>query len=113
MYRLRVGRKARRARAALLDGHPNVAFWVRNLTSGFYAFRLPLADRGFYPDFVVMLKDGRIAVVEYKGEVYRTNDDSKEKEQIGQLWASRSNDQCLFAMVGKADMQHRLSALLS
>ena len=98
--------------AALIADHLNVEYWVRNLTTGLYAFRLPLADRGFYPDFVAMLKDGRIAVVEYKGAVYRTNDDSKEKDLIGKLWAARSGKKCVFAMVGKDDMQADLEALL-
>lgn len=99
--------------AALIADHPNVAYWVRNLTSGLYAFRLPLADRGFYPDFVALLKDGRIAVVEYKGAVYRTNDDSKEKDLIGKLWAARSNGRCVFELVGKDDMMQRLDQALS
>lgn len=98
--------------AAIIADHPNVAFWVRNLTSGMYAFRLPLADRGFYPDFVAMLKDGRIAVIEYKGAVYRTNDDSKEKELIGTLWAARSGGRCVFELVGKDDMRIRLEKAL-
>lgn len=99
--------------AALIDGHPNVQHWVRNLTSGLFAFRLPLADRGFYPDFVARLKDGRVAVVEYKGAVYRTNDDSKEKDLIGMLWAARSNGRCVFALVGKDDMEVRLERALA
>jgi len=98
--------------AALIADHLNVAYWVRNLTTGLYAFRLPLADRGFYPDFVAMLKDGRIVVVEYKGAVYRTNDDSKEKDLIGKLWAARSGEKCVFAMVGKDDMQAVLGCAL-
>lgn len=98
--------------AALIADHFNVAYWVRNLTSGLYAFRLPLADRGFYPDFVAMLKDGRIAVVEYKGAVYRTNDDSKEKDLVGKLWAARSGGKCVFELVGKDDMQARLDTAL-
>ena len=98
--------------AAIIAGHPNVAFWVRNLTSGEFAFRLPLADRLFYPDFVAQLKDGRIAVVEYKGTVYRTNDDSKEKDLIGKLWAARSGGKCVFAMVGREDMEATLETML-
>jgi type III restriction enzyme len=99
--------------AGIIASHPNVAYWVRNLTSGKYAFRLPLSDRGFYPDFVAMLKDGRIAVIEYKGAVYRTNDDSKEKNLIGKLWAARSGGRCLFELVGKDDMQARLESALA
>lgn len=99
--------------AAYIAGHPNVEYWVRNLTSGLYAFRLPLTDRGFYPDFVAKLKDGRIAVVEYKGAVYRTNDDSKEKDLVGRLWAARSGGRCVFEMVGKDDLEERLRASLA
>ncbi len=99
--------------AAILDGHPNVAYWVRNLTRGEFAFRLPLAEGNFYPDFVARLKDGRIAVVEYKGEVYRTTDDSKVKDLIGKLWAARSGGRCVFALVGKDDMQDTLSRTLA
>jgi len=98
--------------AALIADHPNVAYWVKNLTSGLYAFRLPLADRGFYPDFVAMLKDGRIAVVEYKGADRLTNKDTEEKDLIGRLWAARSGGKCVFVMVGKDDMQAGLEAML-
>lgn len=98
--------------AAIIDAHPNVLYWIRNLTTGSYSFRLPLADRNFYPDFVAMLKDRRMVVIEYKGEVYRTNDDSKEKDLIGKLWADRSNGKCVFEMVGKGDMQARLERSL-
>jgi type III restriction enzyme len=55
-----------------------------------------------------MLKDGRIAVVEYKGAVYRTNDDSREKDLVGKLWAARSGGRCVFELVGRDDMQARL-----
>jgi type III restriction enzyme len=97
--------------AALIDGRPNVEYWVRNLTSGAIAFRLPLADRGFYPDFAAKLKDGRVAVVEYKGEGYRTNDDSREKAMVGEMWAKRRGDGCLFAMVGRDDVEARLGRM--
>lgn len=57
----------------------------------------------FYPDFVVVLNDGRILVIEYKGEPYKTNDDSKEKKNLGELWAEKSNGKCLFLMAVKDD----------
>jgi hypothetical protein len=34
--------------------------------------------------------NNRLLVVEYKGAAYVSNDDSKEKRQLGELW--RSND---------------------
>ena len=63
-----------------------VKHWVRNLANQPRAsFWLPTATDRFYTEFVADLHDGRILVVEYKGEAYKTNDDSKEKRQIGML----------------------------
>jgi type III restriction enzyme len=49
------------------------------------------------------LLDGRKLVVEYKGEDYMTNDDSKEKSELGELWERRSGGHCLFLMATKRD----------
>ena len=57
-----------------------------------------MANSKFYPDFVAELTDGRTLVVEHKGEVYATNDDSKEKCNIGALWEEKSNGRALFLM---------------
>jgi len=38
-------------------------------------------------------------VIEYKGAPYFTNDDSKEKRLIGDLWAERSVGKGLFLMI--------------
>lgn len=85
-----------------LDG---VVCWVRNPVRTAKAFWLQTATDKFYPDFVCRLRDGRYLVVEYKGEVYRTNDDSVEKNTIGELWERRSNGQCLFLMVSGGNFQ--------
>jgi len=42
--------------------------------------------------------DGRHLVVEYKGADRWSNDDSKEKRRLGELWALKSNGTCLFVM---------------
>lgn len=90
--------------ARIIDSLPQVKYWVRNLTSGKSAsFRLRTSTDYFYPDFVVVLNDGRILVIEYKGEPYKTNDDSKEKKNLGELWAEKSNGKCLFLMAVKDD----------
>jgi type III restriction enzyme len=90
--------------AQLIDIHKKVKMWVRNIERyRDFSFWLPTATDLFYPDFVVQLTDGRIAAVEYKGKPYETNDDSKEKDNIGQLWAKRSNGKCLFLMAKKKD----------
>lgn len=85
--------------AKVIDSHLKVKHWIRNLVNkDGAAFRLPLAKGWFYPDFVVELVDGRLLVVEYKGKVYISNDDSREKKAVGELWARKSGGQCLFLM---------------
>lgn len=90
--------------AQIIDLMPEVKHWVRNLVRRDEAsFSLPLAHRNFYPDFIAELNDGRIIVIEYKGEAYKTNDDSAEKRLVGELWAKRSQGNCLFLMAVKKD----------
>lgn len=84
-----------------------VEFWVRNISQSDYSFWLPTATDKFYPDFVAKLKDGRILVVEYKGAHLVSNDDSKEKQMIGELWARKSNGAAIFLMAVKRDLQGR------
>ena len=50
-------------------------------------------------DFVALLNDGRILVVEYKGAFLATALDAQEKRLIGELWANRSSGKCLFLMI--------------
>ena len=73
-----------------------IKLWVRNLSKRPTSFRLQTSTDWFYPDFVCQLEDGRILVVEYKGEHLMA--DAQEKRDIGNLWAARSNGRCLFAM---------------
>ncbi len=73
-----------------------VRYWVPNIERYPKAFRLPTSTDFFYPDFIVMLNDGRILVIEYKGEQYRGTPDVQEKQNLGQLWAQKSGN--LFVM---------------
>lgn len=91
-----------------IDGLPQVKYWIRNLVKRDQcSFWLPLAHNKFYPDFICELQDGRMLVVEYKGEVYASGDDSAEKRNIGQLWAETSKGRCLFIMAVEQDQQGR------
>jgi len=56
----------------------------------------------FYPDFVAELQDGRLFVVEYKGADRWSNDDSREKRDVGAVWAAASDGRCVFAMATDA-----------
>jgi type III restriction enzyme len=94
--------------ATLLDTAPQVKYWIRNLAQRpDTSFWLQTSTDRFYPDFVAMLEDGRVFVVEYKGEPYVTNDDSREKTNVGELWATKSNGQGLFLMAQKQDASGR------
>jgi type III restriction enzyme len=89
--------------AFAIDKNSNVKFWVRNLErQPKYSFWLPTSTDRFYPDFVAQLNDGRLLVVEYKGEPYATNDDSKEKKLIGEVWAKKSGN--LFLLIQQNEL---------
>ncbi|MBO9474008.1 DEAD/DEAH box helicase family protein [Shimia sp. R10_1] len=82
--------------AAYLDNMDEVAYWIRNVERKNGSFWLQLPKDKFYPDFVAMLKDGRILVVEYKGKHLYEGEETKR--QIGAVWAEASDGQCLFCM---------------
>jgi len=77
--------------AQAIDAHTAVKHWVRNIErQPKFSFWLPTSTDYFYPDFVAELNDGRFLVVEYKGANLKTNDDSREKDQIGHQWEKAS-----------------------
>ena len=76
-------------------GRESMSFWLQTET-----------DK-FYPDFVAELVAGTILVIEYKGESYRSNDDSKEKDELGRLWAARSGGRAKFLMAVAHDAMGR------
>ena len=89
-----------------IDIHKNVETWVRNIPRDpFNSFWLPTYQGKFYPDFVVKLKDGTCAAIEYKGEHLVNNEDTKHKNMIGKIWADKSGGLCRFLMAFKIDNQ--------
>ena len=83
--------------AQAIDAHPKVKQWVRNIErQEKFSFWLPTSSDYFYPDFMAELIDGRVLAVEYKGEPYKSNDDSREKKQVGEQWEKSSGGRCLF-----------------
>jgi len=100
--------------ARAIDRNPLIQTWVRNLERQVsHAFWLPTSTDKFYPDFVAQLSDGRLFVIEYKGK-HLDNDDSKEKELIGKVWAEKSGN--LFLMAWKElngrDVQQQINDAL-
>jgi len=103
------GKVAEEFRCAMaIDTSTKVKHWVRNIERQEHtSFWLPTSTDYFYPDFVAELNDGRILVVEYKGEVYSTNDDSREKKQVGYQWEKASGGRCLFLFAVERDENGR------
>lgn len=103
--------------AVAIDSHPKVKHWVRNLERDVAgAFWLPTSHGRFFPDFVCELTDGRILVVEYKGEHLRSVPMEIEKDQVGRLWAQRGNGKYLFLMTFEKeqgrDVRGQLDAII-
>jgi type III restriction enzyme len=84
--------------AKAIDEEPEVEFWLRNVDRQPLSFRLPTSTDWFYPDFLARLCDGRMLVVEYKGENLVSNDDTKEKANIGEIWAKLAKGKALFML---------------
>lgn len=91
--------------AKILDQNENVKRWVRNLVHPKFGFRLPLSTGFFYPDFIAELDDGRILIVEYKGDIYVH--DSQQKKNVGELWEEQSNGKGLFLFAVDQDEKNR------
>ncbi len=98
--------------AQIIDSLSVVKYWIRNVARHPNSFWLPTATDKFYPDFVALLDDGRLLVVEYKGAHIAEGSDTNEKRTIGALWERESNSKGLFVVVEKMvdgkDMRQQL-----
>jgi type III restriction enzyme len=85
-------------------------YWVRNLVNkpgcGFF---MQKATGRFWPDFVCVLPDGKILIVEYKGGQGWT--DAQDDRDIGLLWAELSDGRCRFVMVRNRQWEQLEEAL--
>jgi hypothetical protein len=66
---------------------------------------LPTATGTFYPDFSAELLDGRVLLVENKGE--RLVEHEQQKKNIGERWEETSRGQALFLWSVKKDEHGR------
>lgn len=98
--------------AEVIDRLDSVQYWVKNIPrEPNQSFWLQTSTGKFYPDFVALLTDGRVLVVEYKGAHLLEHHETVEKKMVGELWAARSKGKCLFLMVGADDYAGRLQAI--
>ena len=94
--------------ARFIDVNPKVEFWIRNIErEEKYSFWMPMHRHKFYPDFVVKLKDGTYAAIEYKGEKFLDTLDTEEKNMLGERWANKSKGYCKFLLAVKCDKNGR------
>jgi type III restriction enzyme len=75
----------------------NIVFWHRNLTRG-KGFFINGYYSNHYPDFILYTSKGNIILVETKGDD-RVNDDSKDKNKLGKIWAEKSGEKYKYFMV--------------
>lgn len=87
--------------AQLIDQHPQVRHWVRNLDTAPCGFGLPTSRGRFYADFVAELVDGRVALLEYKGAHLQSDPYEMEKREVGELWARTSQGRAVFGWLTK------------
>lgn len=86
----------------------NIKFWIRNLANrGFY---LQKAFSRFYPDFICVLPDNRVLVVEYKGANMWDTPKVVEDRKIADLWAELSGGLCMFVMTKDRDWSRIIAA---
>lgn len=88
--------------AQAIDSLPIARFWIRNVARHPASFWLPTAGGRFYPDFVAMLEDERLLVVEYKGAHIAEGTDTAEKRAVGELWQRMSGGKSVFVLAESA-----------
>ena len=75
----------------------NVLFWHRNPQSGKTAFCI----NGFenhYPDFIIKTKNGKIVILETKGD-HLDNSNTEWKIELGKMWENKAGDAYRYFMV--------------
>ncbi|GAD21145.1 DEAD/DEAH box helicase [Acidovorax sp. MR-S7] len=97
--------------AQLIDRHPQVRHWVRNLDTAPCGFGLPTSRGRFYADFVAELVDGRVALLEFKG-LLQHDPYELEKRQVGELWARTSGGRAVFGWLTIDGLAQQLDAAL-
>ena len=98
--------------AQLIDRHPQVRHWVRNLDTAPCGFGLPTSRGRFYADFVAELADGRVALLEFKG-LLQHEPYELEKRQVGELWARSSGGKAVFGWLTFEGLAQQLDNALA
>ncbi|MFA5303211.1 MAG: DEAD/DEAH box helicase family protein [Candidatus Nanoarchaeia archaeon] len=65
----------------------NLEFWIRIKEKGIFYLQGWKPNK-FYPDFIALTKKGNILIIEWKGMDRISNDDTKYKAKLGELYES-------------------------
>ena len=87
---------------------PNVKWWHRNID------RHEFYINGFinhYPDFMVMTNSGFVVMIETKGEHLTSNDNSREKAELGKIWQSQAGNKFRYYMVSENEIASNPNAI--
>ena len=87
---------------------PNIKWWHRNIE------RHEFCINGFinhYPDFIVMTNSGFIVMIEAKGEHLTSNDDSREKAELGKIWQAQAGGKFRYYMVSEDEIDSNPDAI--
>ena len=87
---------------------PNVKWWHRNMD------RIEFYINGFinhYPDFIVYTNSGKIVLIETKGLYLVSNDDSKDKAELGKIWQAQAGNNYRYYMVSSENIPNNPDAI--
>lgn len=87
---------------------PNIKWWHRNIE------RHEFCINGFinhYSDFIVMTNSGFIVMIEAKGEHLTSNDDSREKAELGKIWQAQAGGKFRYYMVSEDEIASNPDAI--
>ena len=87
---------------------PNIKWWHRNME------RMEFCINGFlnhYPDFIAMTEKGKIVMIEAKGDYLTSNDDSKDKAELGKIWKEKAGEKYRYYMVSSEKIASNPDAL--
>ncbi|MFA6177445.1 MAG: DEAD/DEAH box helicase family protein [Candidatus Paceibacterota bacterium] len=89
--------------ADVINSIESVEWWLRNPEQNGFYIQGWMGNK-FRPDFIVKTQKGNYFVLEYKGDQLVTNDDSKYKKELGDVWTKIAGEKYHFEMVEKNEI---------
>lgn len=99
--------------ARIIDSSEHVRYWIRNLPKTDNSYSIPVSvSRNFYPDFVVLLTNAKVLIVEYKGGHLADSHANSPKNRMGEF-IERHADNCFFLMATKGENKPDIEVQIS